>query len=54
MSAVFPARYMVDIARGIFLKASGWTELWPQFAALAAYAVLALLLASVLYRRRSA
>ena len=54
VSAAFPARYMVDIARGIFLKASGWTELWPQFAALAAYAVLALLLASVLYRRRSA
>ncbi|MDQ7991592.1 MAG: ABC transporter permease [Propionicimonas sp.] len=53
ISALFPARYMVAISRGVFLKGSGWDELWPQFAALAAYAALALAAASVLYSRRS-
>jgi ABC-2 type transport system permease protein len=50
----FPARYMVTISRGVFLKGSGFAELWPDLAALAAYAVVMLVVSSVLYGRRSA
>jgi len=50
----FPARYMVTVSRGVFLKGAGFTELWPELAALAAYALVMLLVSSVLYGRRSA
>lgn len=53
ISMVFPARYMIEISRGVFLKGTGWVELWPEFAALGAYAVLAIVVASVLHTRRS-
>jgi ABC-2 type transport system permease protein len=53
ISALFPARYMVTISRGVFLKGSGWAEVWPELAALGGYAVVALAAASVLYSRRS-
>ena len=46
-------RYMVAISRGVFLKGAGFAELWPQLAALTAYAVIVLLASSLLYRRRS-
>ena len=49
----FPARYMVTIARGVFLKGAGFTELWPEMAALALYALVMVLISSVLYGRRS-
>jgi ABC-2 type transport system permease protein len=52
ISYLFPARYMVVIARSMFLKGAGWGVLWPQFAALAAYATIALTIASVAYRRK--
>jgi ABC-2 type transport system permease protein len=53
LSYAFPGRYMVTITRGVFLKGAGFPELWPQLAALAAYALVVLLASSVLYRRRS-
>lgn len=53
ISYVFPARYMITVSRGVFLKGSGWPELWPEIAALGGYAVIALAAASVLYSRRS-
>lgn len=53
VSALFPARYMVEVSRGVFLKGSGWDVLWPQLAALAIYATVALTAASVLFSRRS-
>ena len=34
-----PLRHFLEIVRGIFLKGSGVTELWPQYLALAAIAV---------------
>jgi ABC-2 type transport system permease protein len=52
VSFLFPARYMVVIARSEFLKGSGFEILWPQFAALAIYAVVALTLATVAYRNK--
>ncbi|HET9646790.1 MAG TPA: ABC transporter permease [Microlunatus sp.] len=54
LSYAFPGRYMVTITRGVFLKGAGFAELWPQLAALAAYAAIMLSVATVLYRRRSA
>ena len=45
---------MVTVSRGVFLKGAGFTELWPELAALAAYALVMLLVSSVLYGRRSA
>lgn len=49
----FPARYMVTISRGVFLKGAGFPEVWPEMVALALYALVMLLVSSVLYGRRS-
>jgi len=49
---LFPARYFMAINRTLFLKGPGLSVLWPQFAGLAVYAAVALLVASILYRRR--
>lgn len=42
-----PVRYFVEVVRGIFLKGSGVTVLWPQLAAMGVYGV-AILTMSVL------
>ncbi len=47
-----PLRYFLVIVRGIFLKGNGWAELWPQVAALAAYGVAIMGLASLRFRKR--
>jgi len=54
VSYLFPARYMVEIARGVFLRGSSWGVLAPQVLSLAAYAFIALGIATVLNRRRRA
>ncbi len=54
VSYLFPARYMIIISRGVFLKGAGLAELWPQLALLAGYSVLVIIIASVLYGRRAA
>ncbi len=54
VSYLFPARYMVEIARGVFLRGASWGVLGPQVLALAAYAVVALGIATLLNRRRRA
>lgn len=53
LSYLFPARYMVTISRGVFLKGAGFTELWPELVALAVYALAMLAISSLLYGRRS-
>ena len=53
VSYLFPARYFVVITRTIFLKGGGFDVLWPQIAALAIYAVVMLVLSSLLYRERA-
>lgn len=45
-SYLFPGRYMVVISRGVFLKGAGFDVLWPQVAALVAYAFVSLSLAA--------
>jgi len=47
ISLLFPARYMIVITRGVFLKGATMAELWPQVAALGVYAVVSLSLAAV-------
>ncbi len=54
VSYLFPARFMVTISRGVFLKGAGFTELWPELVALTVYALVMLVISSVLYGRRSA
>lgn len=52
ISYLFPGRYMVTVARGVFLKGAGFDVLLPQIAALGLYAVVSLSLATLLYSRR--
>ena len=54
VSYLFPARFMVSISRGVFLKGADFAQLWPELAALAGYALVMLVVASALYGRRSA
>jgi ABC-2 type transport system permease protein len=53
-SYLFPARYMVDVARGVFLRGASWGALAPQLLSLTAYAVIALTVATLLNRRQRA
>jgi ABC-2 type transport system permease protein len=53
ISYAFPARYMVTISRGVFLKGAGFAELWPELASLAVYALVMLVFSAVLYGRRA-
>jgi ABC-2 type transport system permease protein len=53
VSYLFPARYMVEIARGVFLRGTSWNLLLPQVLALLVYAVVALGIATVLNRRHA-
>jgi ABC-2 type transport system permease protein len=52
-SYVFPARYMTEIARAIFLKGAGVSLLATDLTALALYAVLGITIASLLWSRRA-
>jgi ABC-2 type transport system permease protein len=54
ISYAFPARFMVTISRGVFLKGAGFEELWPELVSLAVYALVMLVVSSVLYGRRAA
>lgn len=48
---VFPAREMVTISRGVFLKGAGLADVWVDLALLVAYAVVAVAVAVRLYGR---
>ncbi len=54
LSYLMPGRYMVEISRGVFLKGAGFAELWPQLVSLGVYAVVLVVLASLIFRRRRA
>ena len=47
-----PLRYFIEIVRGIFLKGSGVSVLWPQMLALAIFGVSILSLSSMRFRKR--
>ena len=52
ITLVIPARYFVDILRGLFLKGVGLSVLWPEFLALLVYALLVLSLAMKRFSKR--
>jgi len=47
-----PVRYFVEIVRGIFLRGSGVTVLWPQMVALAVFGTAILSLSAIRFRKR--
>jgi len=52
LTYLIPLRYFLVIVRGIFLKGNGLAELWPQVAALAAFAAVVLNLAVLRFHKR--
>lgn len=53
ISYLFPARFMVTISRGVFLKGAGFADLWPELLWLGGYALVMLLIAARLHGRRA-
>lgn len=53
ISYAFPARYMVTVSRGVFLKGSGFAELWPELLALAGYGVVMMIVSAAIYGRKA-
>ncbi|MBI3772748.1 MAG: ABC transporter permease [Gammaproteobacteria bacterium] len=51
---LFPARYFIEIARGIAMKDVGLALLWPQFLALLFYTMLVFVLTARLFRKKVA
>jgi ABC-2 type transport system permease protein len=51
VSYLIPVRYYANIIRGIFLKGSGPSVLWPDAAVLAAMGTVVLTLASLRFRK---
>jgi|SRR5579883_330919 ABC-2 type transport system permease protein len=47
-----PLRYFIEIVRGVFLKGSGFSVLWPQLACLIAYGFLILGLSAARFRKK--
>ena len=54
ISAAVPARYLIVVMRGIFLKDVGLSVLWPQGLAMVLYAVIGLTLAIRSFRKEIA
>lgn len=52
LSTLIPARYFVSTLRGVLLRGNGLDVLWPQLAALAAFAALMLTVATRRFQRR--
>jgi ABC-2 type transport system permease protein len=52
LTFIVPARYFVEVLKGLFLQGVGLTVLWPQVLALVLYAVLVLNLARKRFTKR--
>lgn len=51
---IFPARYFVDLSRGVVLKGAGLPELWPSAALLFAYTIVVFAFAVWRFRKKVA
>ncbi len=49
---LIPLRYALELLRANFMKGSGFAELWPQFAAMAAFSTIIFAAALVRFRKR--
>jgi ABC-2 type transport system permease protein len=49
---IIPLTYFLDILRGIMLKGTGLTELWPDVAAMTLFGVFVVTMASLKFRKR--
>lgn len=49
---LFPARYFIEITRGIVMKGVGLELLWPQFLTLAAYTAVVFAAATLRFRKK--
>jgi ABC-2 type transport system permease protein len=52
LTLINPVRYMMEIVRGLFLKGTGMTALWPQMLALAAIGMTILSLSVLRFHKR--
>jgi len=52
VTRIIPLRYYNNVIRGVFLKGSGFSALWPEMLILVAFGLSALLLASLRFRKR--
>jgi ABC-2 type transport system permease protein len=52
VTLIVPARYYVRIARDIFLKGSGWSELYVEGTVLLGFAVLMIIVSSLSFKKR--
>lgn len=51
---MFPARYFIEISRGIMMKGVGLEILWPQFLMLLAYTAIVFFATTLLFRKKVA
>jgi ABC-2 type transport system permease protein len=54
LAQTIPTTWMIDAARGVILRGAGWAELWPNAVVLWISAVLAIVISSVMFRKRVA
>lgn len=52
LASLIPLKYYLEIVRGIFLKGTGWRELWPPALVLLLWGIGILTIASLKFRKR--
>jgi len=52
LSFLVPARYFLEIIRGIYLKGTGLAEFWPQVLSLIAFAAALLAISALRFKKR--
>lgn len=53
LTYLIPPRYFISIMRAVYLKGCGITDVWPDFVALAGFALLFCAVATFTYRKKS-
>jgi len=53
-TAIFPARYFIDLSRGVVLKGAGIADLWPNLVLLVVYTAAVFTLAAWRFRKKVA
>ena len=52
VTVILPPRYFIDIMRAVYLKGSGFMDLWHNFLALGIFAIIFNLLAAKTYKKQ--